>query len=484
MARMELKRETLIRNIERVLIKAQQEDLPVTIKEVHAFGGILRDKAMVHDFDSVFLYEQSPKQEERWGRFRRNFSSLSDETREISYEQLDELLQQYYKQRIPLSTVVMIDSVSKALKDHGVEPKWAACFSWTDFYSSPLLGIFVPQLDKVLRKLLLKGVKGIQAIFRGYKDFKEGQTMLLAENFQLAWSPELPDIRKNLEMSQEAKIAFIASELKLFQKQLIPLKEQVSKLQIELSSITSGTELSFNFDKLNSKHADISFDENETYKNLLMKCELARQELRAHREEISVLRNLQGSIESFQKQESDALYPLPSEYTMGELATSWTLSGTPKYEVKEGRIREILNDLGLPEDHIVTIQRYGTTTEYRLEPDRDKRKELVAIAEKEQSKNKYLKPLNRVAKRFDKNFYVDVCFVEGKPTSLTIKYYRWWADENENIRKTVLLKLENLTSDVRQDEWSIRASKTVKIDENKAIKGLENTVTKILEKYE
>jgi hypothetical protein len=377
----------------------------------------------------------------------------------------------------------MIDSVSKILKDHGVEPKWVACFSWTDFYYSPL-GIFFPELDKVLRKLLFKGIRGIQSIFRNYKDFKEGRTMLLAENFQLAWSPEKPDVKKNLKMSREAKIAFVISELKLFQKQLIPLKEQLLKLQTELISMTSGTELSFNFDKLNSKHVDISFDENETYENLLMKCELARQELRAYREEISVLRNLEDSIESFQERKSDTLYPLPSNYTMREHATSWTISGTPKYEVKEGRIRDILSDLGLPEDHIVTIQRYGTTTQYRFEPDRDKRKELLTIAEEEKIKNKYLRPLNRIAKRFDKNFYVDVDFIEGKPTSLTIRYHRWFDDENKNMRKTILSKLESAAFGVRQNKWSISASKTMKTNENKSVKELEDVVRKVLEKYQ
>lgn len=281
MNRIEFKRETLIKNIEHILIKAQQEDLPATIKEVYAFGGILRDKERVHDFDAVFLLEQTPEQAQIWDRFRRNFNNVSNENREISPQQLHELFQPYHRQDVPLDRVVMTDSVSKTLEKYGIKPKWAACFSWTDFYFS-FLGIFYPELEKVLRKLLLKGVRGIQAVFRNYKDFKEGRTMLVAENFQLAWSMEKPDVRKNLEMSQEAKIAFITSELKLFQKQLISLKEQLSKLQIELSSITSGTELSFNFDKLNSKHASTSFGENDTCDDLVTKCELARKELRAH----------------------------------------------------------------------------------------------------------------------------------------------------------------------------------------------------------
>lgn len=59
MTRMEFYRDTLIRNVEIALRNAQKEDLSATIKEVCAFGGVLRDKEKLHDFDSVFLYEQT-----------------------------------------------------------------------------------------------------------------------------------------------------------------------------------------------------------------------------------------------------------------------------------------------------------------------------------------------------------------------------------------------------------------------------------------
>lgn len=51
MVRHELKKDTLIRNIKRAVTRAQHKDLPARIKEVYAFGGILRDKEKAHDFD-------------------------------------------------------------------------------------------------------------------------------------------------------------------------------------------------------------------------------------------------------------------------------------------------------------------------------------------------------------------------------------------------------------------------------------------------
>ena len=59
-------RETLVRNIKHAIARAHREKLPATIKEVYAFGGILRDKEKAHDFDAIFLYDQTPEQEFKW----------------------------------------------------------------------------------------------------------------------------------------------------------------------------------------------------------------------------------------------------------------------------------------------------------------------------------------------------------------------------------------------------------------------------------
>jgi hypothetical protein len=479
---MEFYRDTLIRNIELALRNAQKEDLPATIKEVYAFGGILRDKEKLHDFDSVFLCEQTSQQKERWERFRRNFSSVYEEDKEISCQQLRDLLEPYFKQDIPLSKAVMIGSVSKALSDYGIEPRWAACFSWTEIFFPPI-GVFVPDLGKVLRKLLFKGIRGIQAWFEDFENFRKGHRMLSAENFQLAWSSEMPDIKKNLNMPPEAKRAFIVSELRLFQKQLLPLKEQMQKLQTDLISIFSGTGLDLDFNKLNSKHTDISFDEKEPIPGLLIKCEQARKELRGYHEEIAILSTLKYSIEDYQRRKSDPFFSSNLNYTMKELVTLWTILRTPKYESKEEKIREVLSDLRLPEDYVVTVRTYGTLTRYELEPDSNKRKESLTKADEEETKNKYLKPLNRIARRYDKNFYVHIDFLEGRPISLNISYHQWSFDESEDQKKEILSKLQKAGFKLGRDKYSINANKTIKVESNATIKELEKTVEKAFAEY-
>lgn len=344
MTRIEFYRDTLIRNIERALRNVHGQDLPATIKEVYAFGGILRDKERLHDFDAVFLYDQTSQQKEKWDTFHRNFSTVFEDRREMSRQQLHDLLEPYYRQGIPLNKAVMIDSVSKALKDRGIEPEWAACFSWTDIFFPPI-GVFVPDLGKVLRRFLLKGIRGIQAWFEDFENFKKGHRMLLAENFQLAWSPEMPDVKKNLNLPSEEKKAFIIRELKLFQKQLPSLKDQMQKLQADLNSISSPAGLDLNFGKMNSKHLDISFDENEQISSLLDKCERARKELRRYHEEIAVVSTLKYSVEEFQRRKSDPFFS-NLNYTMRELITFWTVFAYSKIRIERSANKGYAEGLG------------------------------------------------------------------------------------------------------------------------------------------
>ena len=70
------KRETLFKNISLVVAKLTQLDLPATITAIYGFGGVLRDKERLHDVDAICLYSQTPGQQQRWEKFRENFSSV------------------------------------------------------------------------------------------------------------------------------------------------------------------------------------------------------------------------------------------------------------------------------------------------------------------------------------------------------------------------------------------------------------------------
>jgi hypothetical protein len=70
-----VKRATLLRNLKKVIHNFPTIDLPVNVRAIYAFGGILRDKNKLHDFDLVFLYSMTKDQELRWQKFRDNFST-------------------------------------------------------------------------------------------------------------------------------------------------------------------------------------------------------------------------------------------------------------------------------------------------------------------------------------------------------------------------------------------------------------------------
>ena len=51
--------------------------------------------------------------------------------------------------------------------------------------------------------------------------------------------------------------------------------------------------------------------------------------------------------------------------------------------MSERRAREILRNLGLPEDNIITIKKYGLGTNYELAKTAKKKKEFLAEIERE-----------------------------------------------------------------------------------------------------
>jgi len=110
MVRRLFKQETLIRNIERIVDRAQKEDLPATIREVYAFGGILRGREEAHDFDAVFLYDQTPEQSLRWEKLR--------DTLVLDREFWEELYS-LYNSDLKLGEVISAEPMLSALKEKG-----------------------------------------------------------------------------------------------------------------------------------------------------------------------------------------------------------------------------------------------------------------------------------------------------------------------------------------------------------------------------
>lgn len=113
----------------------------------------------------------------------------------------------------------------------------------------------------------------------------------------------------------------------------------------------------------------------------------------------------------------------------------------------------------------------------------NKRAELLRRAEEEQGKNKYLKPLNRIARRHDKSFYVQANFLEGRPISLVIGYRRWFYGESQSAMKATCSKLQRAGFNVSQDKDFVSANETLNVEGNKTLKELEKSVMEAFAEY-
>lgn len=352
------KRGTLIKKLSSVVARLPQLDLPATIRAIHAFGGVLRDKERLHDVDAICLYSQTPEQSERWAKFRENFNNVSWHGKRSPIGELWDLLKPYYERELSLAKAVECEELSRPLAARGVEPQWAGCFSWTEVLHNPL-GVFFPYIEKVLQRQLLKGVKGLSLIFIQYDEFMQGRSGYSHLNSVLAWTPEKPDINSNLlGRTPEEKKELILKELGMFSDLISESKVRYTDIKSKLRQVP----IKLNFEALERRHSEISYSAQESYTELLTRAEQARNEMRRYEEEIAVLTTINLAVSRVAEEKEE-----PKLENLVEEQVAWlTLSWQPKYLVKEARVRELLQILGLPENRVKTLKSPGSKTDYEL----------------------------------------------------------------------------------------------------------------------
>ena len=352
------RRETLLKKLSAVVAKLPQLNLPATIKAIYAFGGVLREKERLHDIDIICLYVQTPEHSQRWNQFWENFSTHGFHSERSPIHELRGLLEPYYERGVPLDRAVKSPELSEALAAKGVEPQWAGCFSWTDIMNNPI-GFFFPSIEKVLKKLLLKGVKGLSFVFLPYDQFMQGKSGYSHLNTVLVWSPESPDIKANLfGRTAEEKREFALQELRKFLNIISESKIKFRELKTEL--IKGPVKL--NFDALENSHMEICDDAGFSYDELLNRCEQARNEMRRYDEEVELLGTIKAAVSRLAEDKDEQKLENPMEEQIAWLTLLWQ----PKYKVREKRIRELLHILGLPEDKVKTLKSLGSKTDYEL----------------------------------------------------------------------------------------------------------------------
>lgn len=478
------KRETLIRNLERVVERISQLDLPARITAIYAFGGILRNKARLHDFDLVLTYTSTPEQDAKWKIFRRNFSTIDSNWLGRGHREpiseLRDYFDPYLKRYIPLREAVKDESLAKILRLKGVEPAWAGCFSWTEVLYNPH-GLFFPSIETVIKRMSLgRSVKGLQVLVCKHEEFMEGKAPFAAKNYVLAWSPEKPDVQKNLsDRTLKQRIEFLIKELDLFLNEEIPkLRKEYLEAKERIAQANVKACLKLNLQALDRQHTEIKRIGNESHQELLEKCEQARIAMRKYRAEAEVLGELIHNIERWNEVKNE---PYFTNRCAEDYVTLWVLDGVRKQEVKEERIREILRTIGLPENSVMALRSYGSKVSFCLPKNADERALLLRQAELLKKETKYLKAIKKAIRPIDRDANATLLLTdEGKLTRLNIWIDKPVEEDNEAQKQAITKELK--AKGFETEDWKryILGKKEVRLKGTETIQELQAIAKKMM----
>jgi hypothetical protein len=217
---------------------------------------------------------------------------------------------------------------------------------------------FRPSMEKVMKRMIFGAKrKGFQVVFCAGQSLQECTILLNATNYRLAWSKENPVVKRNLlERNLNEKTAFnTADELDHFIRDEIPRHKQdfLEAKEAVLKRIEQ-TKINLNLDALEHKHKEIQRTGSESFLELTQKCEQGRAEMKNYQYETSILRIIAYTYD-----------PLEG-YSPEEFVVHSVIQSSENQNIPESIAREILLSLGLPEDHIITIKKYGFGTQFKL----------------------------------------------------------------------------------------------------------------------
>jgi len=481
-----LKRATLLRNLKKVIERVPTLDLPAEISAVYAFGGILREKSRLHDFDLVFLYSMIPDQVLRWDKFRDNFVTygIGPNYAKHPIAELEAIFAPFRKQGIPLRKAVEDKKVATFLAQKEVPPSWAGCFSWTEIsrgYHGD--GLFFPDVSRIIRRMLIgKNVKGLQVQIQSYEEFTKGHSWLVAKNYVLAWSPEKPDIEENIEgRSLQDRTATIIKELDFFINEQIPqyitgsdLRRGYLKAKEDALQKSAERGVKIDLQALDKQHIEIGRMGSESYEELLQICELARNEMRKYRDETIVLEEIGNALRLSLQEVSNQ--HLSAEDYIAKLA----IEGSIRNGVKENVVRQILRILKLPENNVIAIKGYGFTA-YRLPKNGEDRNSLLKKAELEKVRRKHLLEIMKAIKPLEKDAHARLDLNDkGEPELLEISIWKQIEANEEAERKVLMKNLEARNFKTKNWSWAIEGTKYADLTGKETLKQLQEIAKRML----
>jgi hypothetical protein len=484
-----MKRAKLLENLKSVVEDIPKRDLPANISAIYAFGGILREKSRLRDFDLLFLYSMTEDQIVRWNRFRENFSTYGISSNHDKHPliELESLFEPFRKKNMSLHEAVKNEKLALFLAQKGIPPSWAGCFSWTEVYRGYHGdGIFYPDLDRVLRRILVgRQFKGLQLQIQSYEDFEKKFMSLVAKNYVLAWSLERPDIEENIEgRPEQEKIDYAAKELDFFVKEQIPRFRNGSEYgggyeqaKDSAAKASVGTGLRINLEALEKQHVDIRHTSTESYDELLRKCETARNEMRNYHKETVVLNQIASALENWERLKKEGYVErIRLEDQIAQQVIQWV----EKAVVKEDEVRQILRTMDLPEHNVITIKAYGYTWYKVPENNRDK-ETLLKEARLQKIRREYLMKINKVIKPLESDAQVDIGLTDGgKPRWLVMRIWKQIEEEDEALRKSVTDDLIARRFNVKTWTWAIEGTKQSLLTGEENLKQLQEIAKQML----
>lgn len=202
-----MKRNTLTRNLKEMLERIRRAFLPATILKVFVHGSYIRGDELPGDLDVVIL--ANVKNE--WAQWHESFRSLSE---------CHALVVKCYEEGMSLEDA-MRGPLAPEIEKRAIPMEWVTTISWSE-----LFGRTVPYLsymlfwDRITRRLLTKGVKGIHIQLETSSGIFTPVSGRLYKYHEipvfLIWSNELPQSYE-LEPTEDEYEAYLKLEHKNLQ---------------------------------------------------------------------------------------------------------------------------------------------------------------------------------------------------------------------------------------------------------------------------
>ena len=443
------RRETLVKNLRKLVNRIKKEELPATVRAVYVYGGFLRGKEKAKDIDVAVEYELTPEQEYRWKAF----------TEIVCGSQMRELFRIADALGYTLEEFASLPRIEKVFSD--AKMPWLKYLSWSDV----LYGVECqPQITKVISKQLRGRSRGLH-IWMGPPP---------SENYIKVWSPDAPNIEENLAEAEKLRTSILKKELIKFIEQEKDRRKEFERVAKRVKTLAEELQLklSIKVDRIN-----INPSEEKNIKQLEKDCEALREKLNEYDDVTYVLELVTQAIEHIKTNRMFQAHDDPHNYTPEEYIVKHVLSERRWRDLTENRARDILRKLGLPEDRIITIKYYNAR-DYRAFSSPEEKERLIKYKSRVENIAKYQRAANRPLK--NRNYRAHVVFNEhDNPEEVRIECGIWVTHE---IAELINGTLGRAGFKTEHRYGAIKAEITIPLSGQETPKEVEEKVKEVFKK--